>query len=804
MLSVFGPRQAGVREEMPATAMVLQNRLARLPVEFLSAVVDALPVGALIMDAEWRILAVNQAGERFFGFSEEELRAMSVDDLIPPELRERYRTLRTAALLQPHEGVLLRDERIIRTKDGRDIALDATIARVRAGDSFFLLSTLIDASARNEAEQQTIEQLQSIFAHAEQGIFLVRVAPDGTFTFESFNPVTERLTGFSSEQARGRSPQQIVPPDEAARVAANYRRCVEAGTAITYEESPGAPADFHVFRTTLVPIRDRSGRVERILGLSRDITDQKQAESELERTRKTLAESEGRFRAAFRVSPHPIGITELDGGRLIEVNEAFVRTFGHSREECLGKGTVELGIWKNPADRERMMAALQQGGRMQDLEVEGTTKSGDRLIASLSADMAVLDGVPCIITYVLDLTSRRAAERAKAELEDQLRHAQKMDALGTLAGGIAHDFNNILAGIVAYSELIRLDITDPKAIGAHLAQLKLASDRARDLVGQILTFSRQQPRVRKPTRIDSAVRDALNLLRSTLPKTISIDAVIDPDAPLVLADATEIHQIIMNLGTNAAHAIAPKAGRISLQLEGVDVDGATAEASTDLRAQRYARLRVRDDGVGMSPEVIEHVFEPFFTTKAAGKGTGLGLSVVHGIVTEHDGAIRVKSEAGRGTEFELYFPECSPEVVAEPEIEVPAPSMAGVSILFVDDEVILCRSVSRLLERLGFSVVAQSDPAEAVALFRSDPSRFDVVLTDLNMPGMTGLDVAREVHALDPQKPILVMSGFQGSYTAENLKSVGVSDLVPKPLSTEQLLECLKRALRRSLLPSRG
>jgi PAS domain S-box-containing protein len=788
---------------MPAMPMV-QNRLAKLPVELLSAVVDALPVGALIMDAEWRVLAVNQAGQRFFGFSEEELRTLSVDDLVPPELRERYRLRRTAALLQPREGVLLRDERIVRTKDGRDIPLDVTIARVRAGDSYFLLSTLIDASPHTDAERQTIEQLQSILEHAEQGIFLVRVALDGTFTFESFNPVTERLTGFSSEQARGRTPEQIVPVEEAARVAACYRRCVETGAAITYEEAPGAAAGFRVFRTTLVPIRDRSGRVQRILGLSRDITDQKQAESELERTRRTLAESEGRFRAAFRVSPHPIGITEFESGRLIEMNEAFVRTFGHSREEAIGKTTVELGLWRNPADRMRMLESLQQDGRMQDLEVEGTTKTGERLEASLSADMAVLDGVPCIITYVLDLTSRRVAERAKAELEDQLRHAQKMDALGTLAGGIAHDFNNILAAIVAYSELIRLDIADPSTVENHLTQLKLASDRARDLVGQILTFSRQQPRIRTPTRIDSAVREALNLLRSTLPKTIAIEASLDDGAPLVLADATEIHQIIMNLGTNAAHAIAPNAGRISIQLEAVRVDAAMAEASTDLQARRYARLRVRDDGAGIGADVLEHLFEPFFTTKAAGKGTGLGLSVVHGIVTEHDGAIRVKSEIGAGTEFEVYFPECSPEVVADPEPEPLSLNVAGVSILFVDDEVILCRSVSRLLERVGFSVVAQSDPAAAVALFRSDPQRFDVVLTDLNMPGMTGLDVAREIHAIDPQKPILVMSGFQGSYTAESLRSVGVSDLVPKPLSTEQLLDCLKRALRRNLLPRRG
>jgi PAS domain S-box-containing protein len=784
---------------MPATAMVVENRLKQLPTEFLSAVIDALPVGALVMDTDFRILAANKAGQDLLGYSETELLALSVDDLIPPELRERYLARRAVVMLQPNDGVLLHDERVLRRKDGRDLPLDVTITRVSVANARFLVSTLVDSSGYSDAERRTIEQLQSIFEYAEQGVFLIRVSKDGTFTFESFNHVTERLTGFGSEQARGRTPEQIVPLEEAERVAARYRQCVEAGIPLTYEEAPGAAAGFRVFRTTLVPIRDRSGRVHRILGLSRDITDQKQAESELERTRRTLAESEGRFRAAFRVCPHPIGITEATGGRLIEINDAFANLFGHSRKEAIGKTTIELGLWRNPADRQRMMEALKNQGRMQALEVEGTTKSGDRIEASLSADMAVLDGVPCIITYVLDLTSRRAAERARAELEDQLRHAQKMDALGTLAGGIAHDFNNILAGIVAYGELIRLDISNPKAVEGHLEQLKLASERARDLVGRILTFSRQQPRVRTPTRIDSAVYDAANLLRSTLPKTICIDVSIDQDAPLVLADATEIHQIIMNLGTNAAHAIAPKAGRISVRLEGVHVDAASAATSTDLQARRYARLSVCDDGTGISAEVLEHVFEPFFTTKPPGKGTGLGLSVVHGIVTEHDGAIRAKSELGRGTEFELYFPECPPEVIAEPESEPPSVNVAGVSILFVDDEVILCRSVSRLLERVGFVVVAESDPVAAVALFRANPRRFDVVLTDLNMPGMTGLDVAREVHAIDPNKPILVMSGFQGSYTAENLKSVGVCDLLSKPLSTEQLLEALKAALRSGL-----
>ncbi|HTQ04609.1 MAG TPA: PAS domain S-box protein [Polyangiaceae bacterium] len=878
--------------------------------------VQAVP--ALVTDKSYRILLANRAALDFLGYERSELEGLHVEDLVPVELRERYRKLRS----MPSEGsagVLLRGERIVRTRLGREVAIELAITRALLDGVEYRVATLVDLSRQKESEQESIERLSSIVEHADVGVFLVQVGEDGAFVFESFNSVTEKLTGLTRDQARGRGAEQVVPPAEAARVIAKYARAVELGTPYSYEEVGDTALGLRTFRTTLVPIRNRSGRVHRLIGLSYDITDQRHAEDALAVARRSLTESEEKFKKAFAASPHPISITDLPHGRLIEVNDAVERVFGYAREESLGKTTVELGMWRDPAERKRMVSLLREVGSFRDFEMAGADRHGRPLSLVLSGEIVSIGDEKCVVTYVQDVTERETAkraliasrelfakafqaspdayiileaksgcfvevnegferlflrtraevvgrtsleldlwsdalarersrailfekrslrdfpivarrkdgslreclmsaehlelasgrsvlavvrdvteklatERAKAELEAQLRQAQKMDALGTLAGGIAHDFNNILGAILAYSELIKLDIDMPQQIEAYLVELRRAGERAKDLVQQILTFSRRQPQARRPIRVETAVRDALNLLRSTLPSTLRIDVRIG-DAPLVLADPTQIHQVITNLGTNAAHAMRLGPGVLTVELVSVVVDADGPRAHAELEARRYARLTVKDNGEGMPPETLKHIFEPFFTTKSPGEGTGLGLAVVHGIVREHEGAIFVESEPGRGTTFTLYLPEH--EVTLEDALEPPAELVRanGESVLFIDDEAVLCRAVAGLLERLGYRVTARSDPTEALELFRRSPRAFDVVLTDLTMPGLTGVDVAREVLKLAPRKPVLVMSGFNSTWTADGLKALGVVDLISKPLGAVRLSESLAAAL---------
>jgi PAS domain S-box-containing protein len=913
---------------MPATATEPPRTLEAHPwanAQTLFVILAQSPVPMMVFDSEWRILFVNDACARLLHYTPRELEGRTIDDVIPEQLRARYRQIRNDSIRdrQPNT-VFLRGERVARTKGGDEALVDVAVSRVEAEGRELRIATLVDISAQKQLEQETIERLHSIVEHAEVGIFLIQVERDGTFTFESFNPVTEKLTGLRSEQARGRKPEDVVPAAEAAQVTSNYQRCATLGLPVTYEEAPGLVVGGRSFRTTLVPIRDRAGRVHRIIGLAHDTTGQKQAELALLSTQKSLRESEDRFRKVFAVSPHPIGITELDSGALLEVNEAFERVFGHPRKEAIGKSTTELGLWRDPEARARMIESVQQHGSFRNLEIAGADRVGKPLSLLLSGEVIELDGARRLVTYVHDVTDSRAfqaalarsearftkaflaspdafvildgesgvflevnegfvrlfgrtrtdvigrtsvevdlwenplvrerardvllrdktlrdfeivaktpggetrdcvmsaerldidggwcivasirdvtdarrAERMRAELELQLRQSQKLDALGTLAGGIAHDFNNILGAMLAFAELINLDVREPERIHEHLVELKRSGDRAADLVRQILMFSRKQPlSTRRPTGIDSTVRDALGLVRAGLPSTIALKMELASQELVVLADATALHQVLMNLCTNAAHAMRECHGVLSVQLDAYSVDARFATVNPGLQEGRYARLLVSDSGEGMSSEVLKRVFEPFFTTKGPGQGTGLGMAVVHGIVREHEGVIVLSSEVGKGTVVTVYLPEYEEGLRNSLAPEPTLPRGQGERLMLVDDESVLCQSVAGLLERLGYRVEAFTDPRKAIVRFRQEPDAFGLVLTDLTMPGMTGLDLAREIASRSPDKPVVVMSGFGGEHSSQSLQPIGVRELLAKPLSALRIAVCVYTHLNQS------
>jgi signal transduction histidine kinase/CheY-like chemotaxis protein len=413
----------------------------------------------------------------------------------------------------------------------------------------------------------------------------------------------------------------------------------------------------------------------------------------------------------------------------------------------------------------------------------------------ISGDEVVLGGERHLIGTVRDVTKTLATERTKAELEAQLRQAQKLEALGTLAGGIAHDFNNILGAMVAFIDLIRIDVNDRMSVLDHVAELKNASHRARDLVQQILTFSRTQKPSRSVTKVDFAVRDALKLLRSSLPSSVVMKSSFDVQAPLVLADASQVHQIVMNLGTNAAHAMRERGGELSLHVDLAVVDEELSRRRPDLRPGRYARIAVSDTGHGMDDATQKRIFEPFFTTKRQGEGTGLGLAVVHGIVRDHDGAIAVESHVGHGTKIEVFLPEHLGEPSAAQVSPTALPRGKGERVLVVDDEEALCVSLTALLTRLGYQVVAKAQPQAALALFAKDPHEFALVLTDLTMPGMTGLELGQQLLRLRPDARVVLMSGFSGTWTRASVRTLGLIDMLVKPLSAAALAEGVARAI---------
>ncbi len=389
-----------------------------------------------------------------------------------------------------------------------------------------------------------------------------------------------------------------------------------------------------------------------------------------------------------------------------------------------------------------------------------------------------------------DITEQR-------KVEEQLRQKQKMEAIGTLAGGIAHDFNNILSAILGYAELARLRMTgNSLTVEKYLDAVLEGGARAVALVQQILAFSRQEERQRLPIEIRQAVAEPLNLLRASIPSTIEFDVSLATDLPAVLADATQVHQIVMNLCTNAAHAMRGRPGRLGVRLENFTVDALLASASPGLQPGSYVRLSISDTGHGMDAATKARIFEPFFTTKAPGEGTGLGLSVVHGIMQSYGGAITVYSQPGEGTVFHLYFPVAA-EQTAVAQVVVPAktPTGHGEHILFVDDELPLASLGQKMLEELGYTAEKTTSVGEALGLMRANPAAFDLIITDLTMPGMLGTDFTRELLHLRPDLPVILITGHSASLTDESVHELGIRELLVKPLTLQTLGAAVHRVL---------
>ena len=378
-------------------------------------------------------------------------------------------------------------------------------------------------------------------------------------------------------------------------------------------------------------------------------------------------------------------------------------------------------------------------------------------------------------------------------VEAQLRQAQKMEALGTMSGGIAHDFNNILAAIVGFTELVAGHAAKGSKDERHLERVMEAAIRGRELVRQMLTFSRKAEQEKKPLALSSIVSETIKLVRATTPTTISIRVDTLSESGLILADPTQMQQVLMNLCTNAAYAMREKGGSLDIGLNEFSISSPDGNPH-GMKPGQYLRLTVRDTGTGMSPDIMDKIFDPFFSTKKFGEGTGLGLSVVHGIVKQHDGYIMVESKPGKGSTFTVYFPQIAGELEADavPDDELPTGSER---ILFVDDEEALVEMGEDILAELGYEVTSRRNGREALALLRPDPSRFDLVLTDQTMPEMTGIELAKEILTIRADMPIIMCTGFSHTANEESAKAVGIKAFAMKPLTRREIAKTVRKVL---------
>jgi len=517
---------------------------------------------------------------------------------------------------------------------------------------------------------------------------------------------------------------------------------------------------------------------------------------ELRRAQLELEEARDKYSDLYDFAP--VGYFSIsDKGLILEANLTGATMLGVERALIIGK---PFSKFINRDDQDiyyHHQRELIETKSKQTCELGIVKKDGSQFHAQMECipvfdENGKLDQIRAAMT---DITVRKRAEGEKASLEAQLRQAHKMEAIGTLAGGVAHEFNNILGVIIGNNELALMDMPDWNPAKNCLKEIQKASLRAKDVVRNILSFARKTPAERTPIQISTVIKESLKLLRASVPTMIEIRQNISCERDMILADPTEVNQVLMNLCTNAVHATGVKAGALEVGLEPIALDKDSAAKYDGLNPGDFVKLTVRDTGYGIDPEIIGRIFDPYFTTKSLAERTGMGLAIVYGIVKKHDGAIRVESEAGKGTVFEVLFP--LHEGVVEQEVkEEPEVFPKGTErILFVDDEPSLVEIAERMLRQLGYDVETKTSSVEALDLFKEEPDRFDLVITDIGMPLMAGDRLAQELIKIRPDVPVIICTGYSECFSEEKAKEMGIKAFIMKPLGMRDLANTVRKVL---------
>lgn len=611
---------------------------------------------------------------------------------------------------------------------------------------------------------------------------------DGSQRYVS--PAAERITGYPVEELQGRTIDTIIHPEDMAEVNAAWNEVLahpDRVVSVQYR---------HIHKTrgwmyseAIVQSFLDEPAIRGVIATVRDVTIHKQDQE-------ALRNSEKRLRTLFQTVPDLIWLKSQDGVYL-SCNPVFERLFGVQEADIKGKIDYDF-IDKGLADSFRSHAeqALALGKPVtKEYQLISQFDRSRVLVEATKTPMVDSEGtVVGVLGVGRDITDRKQVEEEKHHLQTQLQQAQKMEAVGTLAGGIAHDFNNILSAVLGYSEMARYKSADGSTVANYLDQVILACGRAKDLINQILTFSRQ-----KKTDIQSinpalVIKEVVKMLRSSIPATIEIDQDIDSHVGFIRSDPTDLHQIVMNLCTNAFHAMEDTGGHLTVILRKQEVlSGFDPDREND-SSQRFIELIVRDTGTGIPPDIQKNIFDPYFTTKDTGKGTGMGLAIVHGMVKRVGGEIVCNSSPGNGTEFKLSFPEVKRKAVAAMVLDKQVAKGAE-HILFVDDEEMLTDMAGAMLVEMGYQVTKTTSSLEALRLFEMDPFTFDLLITDQTMPQMTGLELAERMLQIRSDLPIILCTGYSTQVSEERAKSSGIKGFALKPLTRKEISSLVRKVL---------
>lgn len=732
-------------------------------------VLEALPAMICLLTPDYHVVFANRSFREKFGESEgRHCYDFCFGNKQPCDFCQSYEVLKTG---RPHHWE-------VTSPDGNTVmdAYDFPFSDVDG--SPLILEMDIDITEQKKA-QETLKRAAAYDRSLIEASVDLLVTINHQGMISDVNTAAERVTGYARDELIGTDFCDYFTDPSKAK--AGYEHVFREGTVRDYElEILHKDGHMTPVLYNASVYRDESGKVVGVFAAARDI-------SERRRMEQVLRESEERYRTAIESASD--GVALMRGDEHIYVNRRFAEIFGYDDpSEITGKPHA---LTVHPDD----LAMVSEINRMRQkgepvpsrYEFRGIRKDGTQRNVEVSATMINYRGEPASLVYLRDITDYK-------NLEDQLRQSQKMEAIGTLAGGIAHDFNNILAAIIGFAEMVEEDLPQESPSIPRIGRVISAANRGKELVRQILTFSRKAEPTRKPQSLAPIIEEAVQFLRASLPSTIDINLSMKATKDTIVASPTEIQQILMNLATNAAFAMREKGGALGIRVTNIEFEPHSPVLDEDVDPGEYVQLTVTDTGIGMPTEVMKRAFDPFFTTKEVGKGTGMGLAVVYGIVKSLGGTIAIESEPGISSTFRIFLPVARIEKKSEEGREQVIPKGTE-RVLFVDDEELLMEWGQAALERLGYTVTAVTDSTQALNLFSSDPSAFDLVILDQTMPGLTGLNLSGKLLAIRANIPIILCTGHSDSVTSEKAREAGIKEFLLKPLRKQQLAEVVRRVL---------
>ena len=742
---------------------------------FLLKMIEHLPAAITYVDSENRFRFSNRTFQSWWLRSSDQIIGRTASEILGEDNR-----VALAQIADGLEGKVQEVELTHKFPDGQTRTIWSKIVPDVDSNGAIcgVMRLTIDISDRKKAEmdlRDREELFRKLFYIAPDSMAMSRLE-DGKYV--QVNQKFTQLTGFTEQDILGRTSREIglwANPEEFRFV---YDQISKSGYVDNFETSFRLK-DGRIKRGLLSATVVELNRKPHVLGVVKDVDDIKKA-----------YEDKSRLATAVDQAAERVVITDSEG-KIVYINPAFERITGYTRDEVIGKYPSIISSGQHGRSFYEVLWRTISTGNVWRGRIINRRKDG-QFLHEQSTITPVKDTSGTIINYVQIATDITEEEN----LRNQLAQSQKMEAIGTLASGIAHDFNNIIQAIMGYTELVMDDLPVESAAHSNLIKVINSAKRSGEMVKQILTFSRSSKAEVKNINIGPLVKEGLKFLKSAIPATVEIKEIIQPIAGNILGDPTQIYQVLMNLCINASQAMKGENGAIEIVLEQVDLDKNFASHNPPLDAGKHVRLAVSDTGCGIPCNIRSKIFDPYFTTKEVGQGTGLGLSVVHGIVSNCNGAITVNSEPGRGTTFSVYFPLVEDQQQTEQQQHGSEEKPFGSEhVLVVDDEQIIAELIESQLKRDGYKVTTTTEPHKALSLLTADPDKFSVVITDLMMPQMSGMELAEEIRTNWPDKPIIVCTGWNQKVTHDQIKKIGVRAIVSKPTTMDGLAHEIRKAL---------